>query len=393
MKFGEQLIQDGIITKEQLGAALERQVIFGGRLGTNLVELGLLKEHELTGHLSRFLRITAADAAALDNAPQEAIDCIPKELAIKYNLVPFRLDKKRLYVASPDAMKIETMDELRFKTGYDVIPQITSEIRLMYAFEKYYGIKRDLRFISVIDSIKEEEAIKEVFEDVGRKKKEQKPIPKAAEPAPKKEPQKQPEVAKPAAPETIEIDVKPEHKAAKPAQPATPQPKAAPPPAAPVEPLDIKESFINVNDKDDIADIIIKKGAEICKRIAIFVVKGKVLEGWRSNSIKIDDFGTEMDSGSTILQVAESRSFFRGPIVDTPANAPILSLLGGAPQDCIFIPISIRDRVVSILYADNGVSDVLSGNVNYLNGLALLASHSFEILILKKRMRDLNIPG
>ena len=38
IKLGEALIKGGLITKENLRLALERQVIFGGRTGTNLVE-------------------------------------------------------------------------------------------------------------------------------------------------------------------------------------------------------------------------------------------------------------------------------------------------------------------------------------------------------------------
>jgi len=41
------------------------------------------------------------------------------------------------------------VDELRFITGYDIIPYVTSELRLLYALEKYYGLERDLRYISI----------------------------------------------------------------------------------------------------------------------------------------------------------------------------------------------------------------------------------------------------
>lgn len=37
------MVKDGLITRDQLRLALERQVVFGGRIGTNIVELGILE--------------------------------------------------------------------------------------------------------------------------------------------------------------------------------------------------------------------------------------------------------------------------------------------------------------------------------------------------------------
>lgn len=46
---------------------------------------------------------------------------------------------------------MKEIDELRFITGFDIIPYVITELRLLYALEKYYGIKRELRYISVTD--------------------------------------------------------------------------------------------------------------------------------------------------------------------------------------------------------------------------------------------------
>ncbi|MBU4321348.1 MAG: hypothetical protein Q8N12_06725 [Thermodesulfovibrionales bacterium] len=65
MKLGEVLVKEGLITKEHLMLALERQVIFGGRIGTNIVELGILTEDEFTKFLSRHLKIPVAEPSQL----------------------------------------------------------------------------------------------------------------------------------------------------------------------------------------------------------------------------------------------------------------------------------------------------------------------------------------
>ena len=384
MKFGEALIKEGVITREQLNAALERQVIFGGRLGTNIVELGLLREEELTQFLSKYLKIKTVPKKDLDSVPQEAVDAISSDLAIKYNIVPYRLEKKRLYVATFDAMKMEVMDELRFKTGYDVIPHIVSEIRFIYALEKHYGIKRDMRFISVIDGMQEEEAIKEVFEDAPKQEEVfEVPIPKKevkVEKEPEKvqpeEPEAEPEAAPQNEPEEIEVPIE---KDIKPKKLST------------VEILEVKELLVNIKDKDEIAHILISEGERVAERRAMFVVKGNKLEGWIGANINVSGFTVDVDSTSIFSQVIDNKNFYRGPMPSTPGNDQFSSMLGGLPQDCVIIPVMIRDRIVAAIYADNGIENVLTGNINYLNSLASLASLSFEILILKKRIRDSKI--
>src|SRR5512135_196215 len=161
LKLGEALVKDSLITREQLRLALERQVIFGGRIGTNIVELGILTEKDLSAFLSRFFKLPAVDPAQLAAVDPEVIACLSRELAEKYKVVPFRKDRNRLHVASLDPRSMASADEMRFITGYDIVPYVITELRLLYALEKYYGIERDLRYISVFGKEEEKEATKE----------------------------------------------------------------------------------------------------------------------------------------------------------------------------------------------------------------------------------------
>ncbi len=78
LKLGEALVKDGMITQDQLRVALERQVISGERIGTNIVELGILTEQELAAFLSRFFKIPTVDPAQLSAVDPEVIACISK---------------------------------------------------------------------------------------------------------------------------------------------------------------------------------------------------------------------------------------------------------------------------------------------------------------------------
>jgi transcriptional regulator with GAF, ATPase, and Fis domain len=59
------------------------------------------------------------------------------------------------------------------------------------------------------------------------------------------------------------------------------------------------------------------------------------------------------------------------------------------PQDCLLFPIMIRDKVIGLLYADNGNQRVMDASLNYIHTLVTLAQLSFEMAILRKKIMDL----
>ena len=67
-------------------------------------------------------------------------------------------------------------------------------------------------------------------------------------------------------------------------------------------------------------------------------------------------------------------------------------MLSGAPQDALILPIILRERIIALLYVDNGNASVLNANVGFLSMLASMAAIAFEIIILKKRILDLSFP-
>ncbi|MDH5768395.1 MAG: general secretion pathway protein GspE, partial [Nitrospirota bacterium] len=90
MNFGEALIKEGLITRQQLDLALQRQVVFGGKIGTNLVELRILEEDELTKFLGKYFRVPHITPEMIDDIPEEVISSIDKEIIEKYRILPFK---------------------------------------------------------------------------------------------------------------------------------------------------------------------------------------------------------------------------------------------------------------------------------------------------------------
>ncbi|QXE93096.1 general secretion pathway protein [Geomonas subterranea] len=149
MRLGEMLVKAGKITAAQLDETLKGQAIFGGRFGTNLVEMGYLDEQDLAEFLSQKVGIAHAAPGQLLDIPPHIIKLIPVDYVKKYKAVPIALNNRKVTLAMVDPTDLHAIDEIAFATGYIIVPVIAPELRIVTALEKYYGIKRDVRYISV----------------------------------------------------------------------------------------------------------------------------------------------------------------------------------------------------------------------------------------------------
>ena len=148
-RLGEMLRRIGALTKAQLEQALRAQSIYGGRLGTNLVEMGLLGEEELAHLLNRKMGIPYVEVSALESIPVEVIGIVPHEMLQRHRVLPLAVYGKRLTLAMADPCDFRAIDEIGFATGLVVVPRVCSELRLNIALERNCGIKREIRYIPV----------------------------------------------------------------------------------------------------------------------------------------------------------------------------------------------------------------------------------------------------
>ncbi|QAR34472.1 type IV-A pilus assembly ATPase PilB [Geovibrio thiophilus] len=120
------LIQENLITQEQLEKALEHQVSRGGRLGTILIEFGYVDELSIAKLLSRQYGVPYVDISEIE-IDQSASDALSTDLCKKYNVVPFSRQGKTLKVAITDPSNAYALEELRFVSGFNMEPYVTVE--------------------------------------------------------------------------------------------------------------------------------------------------------------------------------------------------------------------------------------------------------------------------
>jgi hypothetical protein len=141
-KIGEVLIRAGHLTQEGLEEALDWQVLYGGRLGTNLVELKLVEEEQLARALGKQLGAEVAwGEMAVDPS---LVSAIPRHVADRHELVPWKLEKRRLKVLCCE-IKVNELDQLSYKTGRRCVPVIAPEFRIFQLLRAHYQATRQMR--------------------------------------------------------------------------------------------------------------------------------------------------------------------------------------------------------------------------------------------------------
>ena len=147
-KLGEILVRENLISSQQLREALEYQRTNGGRLGPNLVTLGIIPDDVITAVLSRQYGVPSINLE-LFQIEEETIRLISQEVALKYSVLPISKIGATLTLAMADPTNVFAMDDIKFMTGLNVEPVIASEASLVIAIGKYYSSPNQIEVFDV----------------------------------------------------------------------------------------------------------------------------------------------------------------------------------------------------------------------------------------------------
>ena len=138
-KLGDMLVKSQLITPEQLEEAIRFQRRDGGKLGSIVVRQGYCSDQDIVSFLGMQYGVPAADLDQWPAIDPGVIALVPLELAHKHKVLPLQRSGNVLTLAMSDPTDIFAMDDVRFHTGYNVDPVVSSEIGLARAIERYYG--------------------------------------------------------------------------------------------------------------------------------------------------------------------------------------------------------------------------------------------------------------
>ena len=158
-KLGEILVRENLISPQHLREALDYQREHGGRLGFNLVKLGLVSDDMITAVLSRQYGIPSVNLD-LFHIEENVLRLIPQEVAQKHSVLPLSRVGATLTLAMVDPTNVFAMDDVKFMTGLNVEPVVVAEASIQEAIAKYYGSGKEIELSSLSDDVVYEGAAK-----------------------------------------------------------------------------------------------------------------------------------------------------------------------------------------------------------------------------------------
>jgi hypothetical protein len=434
-KIGELLIAEGHLTQDGLEEALDWQVLYGGRLGSNLLELKLVEEADLARGLGRQL---GAEVAWGELVPDAAlIGAIPKHVADRQEMVPWKVEKRRLKIICTE-IKVAQLDELGYRLGRTCSPVVAPEFRVFQALRAHYQAQRQMRAldfgivpvegreerrrkkekqqkgpaVEAAPELIDEAAFHEIYNQVvaGRSAKSGPAAtwsPPPVQPAGAVEPA-EPEELIEALPDDAILEELPEdaiveEAASEPAPAADaelplrpfawdePAPQLPARDEAPLEFAEALRLLEGVSDRDSIAHIVLRASRSKAARALLLQVQGGVALGWdgigeglsggAANAVAIP-----LSAPSAFQLVVNTRSHYLGPLQKTPLNIRFLAALGKkVPLSSMLLPILHRGRVSHLLYLDNGHRQQAPTDVGEMLILSQRIAQTVDALVERKR--------
>ena len=153
VRLGELLIAAGELTAHQIEQAVRAQIMWGGRLGTNLVELGYIDLDKLATALCKQHRLPAALARHFQKSDPAVQGKLSADIAERFSVVPLLYagaKRDSLIVAATGPLDQRAIAIIADDMGIDpatIVVSVAGELRIRYHLERVYKIARPARFL------------------------------------------------------------------------------------------------------------------------------------------------------------------------------------------------------------------------------------------------------
>ena len=429
-KLGEILVESGRLTEAQLHRALTAQLVFGGHLGTTLLELDYIDEATLAQTLSVIYQVPCVDFEALSKVPYAVIRSLPAKLVEKHKVVPLGLTGKRLQLAMINPKDLPALDEISFVTGYHIEPMVSPEVHVLQALDFYYNIRRSQRFITLAGELGRSRAsrttarshdgtttqpnvlagpashgrqLAAVAAVGGSATHVTPPMPGSTTDASdhwekygygrswrELADELDPEPANDSS-RSEEVDTRPQLRARLAGPVAAPQAALVTPPTL----LEAARRMAGAASVDEVISAVLAYSAGRLPRAIFFVMRGGKAQGLAGQGDgvvqeRVKALSLAAGPASVLSLVPRGASHYLGPAPAGAAASELYRPLGlMTPRSVMLVPVIVKDRVTGYLYGDSGERGGLAVDVPSLLSVCGRAGMALQIIILRNKILGL----
>jgi hypothetical protein len=312
------LRERGLATEKQIEEAIRHQVLFGGRLGTSLYELGFVTEVGLQEALGR-----AAGVPTLVVDPREvdpaAVALLSKALVARHKVFPYKLRGKTLFLLMVDPHDHATVAKIGFSVGCIIKPFVVPEFRMIQLLRDHYGVDERWR-----------------YDDTHR-----------------------------------------------------------PPVIVPV-PADRGAALSHIEEgstRDEVVEAVLALCQSFFRRVVFFIVREPWALGWRGRGEGIEPrlvagLRIPLDIPSAFQAAARDKTVVLGRLGSGPQNRKFLEAVRKAPATTAAVfPITVRGKVVNLVYGDAGPLSNVKGDLGELLALLQKVPRAY-MRIIRRRVAE-----
>jgi hypothetical protein len=365
MKLGTLLLRNAAIGLSQLEGALRNQVLYGGRLGTNLDELGHIDLEMLSGYLAELSGFPMATPTLLDAADPELLDKIGSDEAHRLRSIPLGYlgeAKDNVAVAMVDPTDTEAAAQLAEKLGATITPYVVPELRALYYLERLFGTPRRARFLRTARTTEAE--------------------------APRDDRRRQNPAQGMVMPPSFTLQPRKRRDSQQLATGST-VPHALTYSAA-------CERIDTAAHREVIADTLVDYAKGRCDALVVFLIRDGNALGWRGwvapptvPKTPIEELSLPLGGASSLQSAHDAGEPYVGPSPSDakPVEQQLWAALGTHPEpiDVVVIPVLVKQRAVNLIYAHTLGGPPPQFLITELLDLAVRAQASYLRLIKQAR--------
>lgn len=350
------LVDGHVISAATLEEALRRQVVYGGSLDTNLLELGVSEAAVLQG-LGEAYRMPIGDRGDIDQVPAHIPRIFPLVFAETYRLVPFRLVGNNLGVLTNGEADPELFTRIAERLQLHPAPTVTTEARLHYAMHRLYGVELLPRYKALL-TLLDGKAPEPLHGALGTEQVLSWGISSSR--------------------------IKPSR--------ARGETRRGPPDVA-----GLLARLDSATDRDSIIEVLLEITLGTFEYVALFLVQGERINGWRSTdpaaTQRVARISIPVELPSVFQTIYATRGHYLGPLPHNRTNMQLLEELGRQPpKAALLAPVMVGGKLAGILYGDNGGRGVPSKRVSGILLLTHRVGLCFENLIRKRKQDPVERP-
>jgi hypothetical protein len=140
------------------------------------------------------------------------------------------------------------------------------------------------------------------------------------------------------------------------------------------------------NSQSEILRHLLEGAARFAGRVALFVVKGGAVNGWQGIGFEDNDVIRNVSlesSGGLAGQAVQGRMVAAGPVAQFDPGFENL-VRTPAQDNCVVLPLVVKDKVAALVYADGGLTTSGSMDVSAMTALTRFVALWLEVCALRK---------